>query len=106
MQCANFNSPGQIVISGSVDGVKKAMELCKAGGARMVKELVVSGAFHSPLMHSAKDVLGTELETANVYDARFPVYANVTAGAVKRKLRNYCSNRLLHLLDGKRRSSI
>ncbi len=85
VQCANFNSPGQIVISGSVDGVKKAMELCKAGGARMVKELVVSGAFHSPLMQSAKDELGKELETANVYDARFPVYANVTAGAIKDK---------------------
>lgn len=85
VQCANFNSPGQIVISGSVDGVKKAMELCKAGGARLVKELVVSGAFHSPLMQPAKDELGKELETANVYDARFPVYANVTAGAVKDK---------------------
>lgn len=85
VQCANFNSPGQIVISGSVDGVKKAMELCKAGGARMVKELVVSGAFHSPLMQSAKDELGKELETANIYDARFPVYANVSAAPVKDK---------------------
>jgi [acyl-carrier-protein] S-malonyltransferase len=46
VQCANFNSPGQIVISGSLTGVKKAMELCKSGGAKIVKELVVSGAFH------------------------------------------------------------
>ncbi len=57
VQCANFNSPGQIVISGSIPGVKKAMELCKANGAKLVKELVVSGAFHSPLMQSAKDTL-------------------------------------------------
>ena len=57
VQCANFNSPGQIVISGSVDGVKKAMELCKNAGAKMVKELVVSAAFHSPLMLSAKEKL-------------------------------------------------
>jgi [acyl-carrier-protein] S-malonyltransferase len=54
VQCANFNSPGQIVISGSVDGVRKAMELCKNAGAKMVKELVVSAAFHSPLMKPAK----------------------------------------------------
>lgn len=58
VQCANFNSPGQIVISGSVDGVKKAMEICKANGAKLVKELVVSGAFHSPLMESAKKFIG------------------------------------------------
>jgi [acyl-carrier-protein] S-malonyltransferase len=57
VQCANFNSPGQIVISGSIEGVKKAMDLCKAGGAKLVKELVVSGAFHSPLMLPAKDEL-------------------------------------------------
>ncbi len=85
VQCANFNSPGQIVISGSVTGVKKAMELCKAGGAKMVKELVVSGAFHSPLMQSAKDELKVKLDAANIYDAKFPVYANVTAKPVTRK---------------------
>lgn len=79
VQCANFNSPGQIVISGSVEGVRKAMQLAKAGGAKLVKELVVSGAFHSPLMQSAKDTLFGELEKANIYDSKFPVYANVTA---------------------------
>lgn len=79
VECANFNSPGQVVISGSVDGVHKAMELCKNCGARMVKELGVSGAFHSPLMASAKDKLNNALEEANFYDARFPVYTNVTA---------------------------
>ncbi|MDP3683420.1 MAG: ACP S-malonyltransferase, partial [Ignavibacteria bacterium] len=65
VQCANFNSPGQIVISGSVEGVRKAMEIAKANGAKLVKELVVSGAFHSPLMQSAKDSLFLELEKSN-----------------------------------------
>ncbi|MBL1214121.1 MAG: ACP S-malonyltransferase [Ignavibacteriae bacterium] len=82
VQCANFNSPGQIVISGSVDGVHKAMELCKSNGAKLVKELVVSGAFHSPLMQSAKDKLGLKLEEVKINDANIPVYANVTAKPV------------------------
>ena len=85
VQCANFNSPGQIVISGSVDGVKKAMELCKTSGAKLVKELVVSGAFHSPLMDPAKAILSTELENTPIYDAKFPVYANVSALPSKNK---------------------
>ena len=85
VQCANFNSPGQIVISGSVNGVRKAMELCKTGGAKMVKELVVSGAFHSPLMQSAKDSLLESLNSAPIYDSRVPVYANVTAKPVINK---------------------
>lgn len=82
VQCANFNSPGQIVISGSVEGVRKAMELAKAGGAKLVKELVVSGAFHSPLMAPAKEELTAKLDTTNIYDAKIPVYANVTAQPV------------------------
>lgn len=85
VQCANFNSPGQIVISGSVDGVKKAMELCKSNGAKLVKELVVSGAFHSPLMVPAKERLQKALDETNFYNARFPVYANVTAKPVSDK---------------------
>ncbi|HOJ07498.1 MAG: ACP S-malonyltransferase [Ignavibacteriota bacterium] len=85
VQCANFNSPGQIVISGSLTGVKKAMELCKSGGAKIVKELVVSGAFHSPLMQSAKDSLLKDLNETPFYDSRFPVYANVTAKPVTQK---------------------
>ena len=84
VQPANFNSPGQIVISGSVDGVHKAMELAKQRGAKMVKELVVSGAFHSPLMKSAKEGLRTALETTAIQDARIPVYTNVTAEPVTR----------------------
>jgi [acyl-carrier-protein] S-malonyltransferase len=79
VQCANFNSPGQIVISGSVAGVRKAMEIAKAGGARMVRELTVSGAFHSPLMEPARTGLENALEKADIRDAGVPVYANVTA---------------------------
>ena len=85
VQCANFNSPGQVVISGSVDGVKKGMEICKSKGARLVKELVVSGAFHSSLMDSAKSVLKTAIDNTNIYDGRIPVYVNVTAKPVKDK---------------------
>ena len=85
VQSANLNSPGQIVISGSVGGVKKAMEICKAKGAKLAKELVVSGAFHSPLMLSAKEKLKNNLDETNIYDARFPVYANVTAKPVTKK---------------------
>lgn len=86
VQCANFNSPGQIVISGSVDGVRKAMELAKSSGAKLVKELVVSGAFHSPLMQSAKDKLKEKLSLSNFYNANKPVYANVTAKPVTSKV--------------------
>jgi [acyl-carrier-protein] S-malonyltransferase len=85
VQPANFNSADQVVISGSVNGVRRAMEICKLKGAKLVKELVVSGAFHSPLMQSAKDQLKEKLDKANIYDARFPVYANVTARPVIKK---------------------
>jgi [acyl-carrier-protein] S-malonyltransferase len=61
------------------------MELCKMKGARLVKQLVVNGAFHSPLMSSAKEKLKNNLNEANIYDARFPVYANVTAKPVTKK---------------------
>lgn len=84
VQAANFNSPGQIVISGSVAGVRKAMELAKARGAKMVKELPVSGAFHSPLMESAKTGLKAALEKTSIRDAGIPVYANVTAKPVQK----------------------
>lgn len=85
VQCANFNSPGQIVISGSINGVRAAMEICKKEGAKLVKELVVSGAFHSTLMASAKNILKLKLDTTPFYDAKIPVYTNVTARPVKDK---------------------
>jgi [acyl-carrier-protein] S-malonyltransferase len=83
VQPANFNSPGQVVISGSVSGVRKAMELAKAKGAKLVKELPVSGAFHSPLMESARSGLKAALDKTDIHDARIPVYANVTAKPVQ-----------------------
>ncbi len=91
VQCANFNSPGQVVISGSVEGVKKGMEVCKSKGAKLVKELVVSGAFHSPLMDSARENLKEALDTTNIYDARIPVFVNVTAKPVvtKEEIKKY-----------------
>jgi [acyl-carrier-protein] S-malonyltransferase len=78
VQVANFNSPGQIVISGSVEGVRKAMEIAKSKKAKLVKELVVHGAFHSPLMEPAKEKFKTALDNAPINNVRFPVYANVT----------------------------
>ncbi len=84
VQSANFNSPGQIVVSGSVEGVRKAMELAKSKGAKLVKELVVSGAFHSPLMQSARERLRTALAATPIQNARIPVYANVTARQVQK----------------------
>lgn len=97
VQCANFNSPGQIVISGSVEGVRKAMELCKLNGAKLVKELVVSGAFHSPLMKPAVEDLCAKLDSTNIYDAKLPVYANVTAEPVTSK--EEIKNLLIKQLD-------
>jgi [acyl-carrier-protein] S-malonyltransferase len=82
VQSANFNSPGQVVISGSVNGVHAAMIVAKEEGAKLVKELVVSGAFHSPLMASAKDKLLQKLNATEIKDATIPVYANVTAKPV------------------------
>ncbi len=93
VQCANFNSPGQIVFSGSVEGVKAAMILAKEKGAKLVKELVVSGAFHSPLMESARERLKQEIDKTNFYDAKIPVYANVTAKPVHSK------DEIIKLLD-------
>jgi [acyl-carrier-protein] S-malonyltransferase len=82
VECANFNSPGQIVISGSPDAVHETMKLAKESGAKIVKELVVSGAFHSELMKPAVDEFKTHLEKTEVSDANVPVYANVTAKPV------------------------
>ncbi len=84
VQTANFNSPGQIVISGSVSGVRKAMEAAKSRGAKLVKELVVSGAFHSSLMQSAKDGLKVALDGTEFREAKIPVYANVSAKPVQK----------------------
>jgi [acyl-carrier-protein] S-malonyltransferase len=80
---ANYNSPGQVVISGEVAGVERAMELAKAGGAKRAIRLNVSGAFHSPLMEVARHGLDQALDGAALSDPSFPVYANVTTEPVR-----------------------
>jgi len=76
---ANFNCPGQVVISGDINAVHEAMGKAHDLGARMAKELNVSGAFHSPLMEPAKKRLSAALDTIEINTATMPVYANVTA---------------------------
>ncbi len=82
VQPANFNSPNQIVISGTRSGVEAAIQLAKERGAKRAIPLPVSGGFHSPLMQSAADAFGDVLSQINIQTARIPVYANVTASAV------------------------
>jgi [acyl-carrier-protein] S-malonyltransferase len=79
---ANFNSTEQVVISGEVAGVERAMELCKAAGAKRCLPLPVSGAFHSPLMQAAAAGLDDALGAAVLHAPRIPVIANVNAEAV------------------------
>lgn len=79
IQAANFNSPGQIVLSGEIAAIKAAMSLSKKYGAKLAKELSVSGAFHSPLMKPAKDELAQMLEQVEIQDAKMPVCMNVDA---------------------------
>ena len=79
---ANHNSPGQVVISGEVDAVDRAIALCKEHGVRRAMKLNVSGAFHSPLMQGAVPGLTAALDLAHLADPRFPVYANVNAQPV------------------------
>jgi len=78
---ANYNCPGQIVISGEVAAVERAMELVLVAKGK-AKRLNVSGAFHSPLMEYAVAGLSTALDLAHFADARFPIYANVNAQPV------------------------
>ncbi len=79
---ANYNAPGQIVISGSVDGIEKAVAGAKEKGIRIAKPLTVAGAYHSRLMQSAREQLAPELEAAEVQAPGFPVICNTEARAV------------------------
>jgi [acyl-carrier-protein] S-malonyltransferase len=81
---ANYNSPGQIVISGEEAGVERAMALAKEAGAKRAMRLNVSGAFHSRLMETALDGLTQAVESTTFAKPQFPVYANVNAEAVTR----------------------
>lgn len=79
---ANYNCPGQVVISGKIDALGEAVKLAKSRGAKAVP-LKVSGAFHSPFMASAQAKLAPELEKLHVIRASVPVVANVNAGYVR-----------------------
>jgi [acyl-carrier-protein] S-malonyltransferase len=76
---ANYNSPGQLVISGSLAGVERAAEALKEAGAKRVVMLPVGGAFHSPLMQPAQDRLQAAIEATAFSEANCPVYQNVDA---------------------------
>jgi [acyl-carrier-protein] S-malonyltransferase len=82
---ANYNCPGQLVISGSVKGVETACEEMKAAGAKRALMLPVGGAFHSPLMSAAQDELKTAIEKTAFYMPGCAVYQNVVAKAVVEK---------------------
>ena len=76
---ANFNCPGQIVISGSIEGINKACERMKAAGAKRALPLKVGGAFHSPLMEPARAELAAAIEATEIHKPHCPVYQNVDA---------------------------
>lgn len=78
---ANFNTDEQVVISGEISGVERAMELAKEAGAKRAIRLPVSGAFHSPLMQPAVVGLTDAIATSAFTDPAFPVFSNVTADA-------------------------
>ena len=76
---ANFNSPDQVVISGTPEAVTTIMASAKSNGARMATQLNVSGAFHSTLMAPAREALAVELNSIQISDSIYPIYANVNA---------------------------
>jgi len=79
---ANYNCPGQLVISGSINGIEIACERMKAAGAKRALVLPVGGAFHSPLMAPAKEELKAAIEQTKFQQPSCPVYQNVVARAV------------------------
>jgi [acyl-carrier-protein] S-malonyltransferase len=79
---ANYNAPGQLVISGDIPSVQKTMALAKEAGAKKAVQLNVSGAFHSPLMQPAEAGLRVQLDDVDLATPKFPVVSNVTAQPV------------------------
>ncbi len=79
---ANYNCPGQLVISGGIDAINKACETLKEAGARRALVLPVGGAFHSPLMEPAREELAAAIEATTFGKPICPIYQNVTANAV------------------------
>jgi len=79
---ANYNCPGQLVISGDVEAINKACEALKEEGARRALVLPVGGAFHSPLMEPAREELAAAIENTTFSTPNCPIYQNVTASAI------------------------
>jgi [acyl-carrier-protein] S-malonyltransferase len=79
---ANYNCPGQLVISGGIEPIHKACELLKEKGARRALVLPVGGAFHSPLMEPAREQLASAIENTVFKTPSCPIYQNTTAAAV------------------------
>ena len=94
---ANYNSPDQIIISGTPDAIEWTMNLAKDSGARMTIELNVSGAFHSPLMSPAREELAEYLNSLEISDASYPVYSNFDAKPIIKS--SDIRNSLLKQLD-------
>jgi [acyl-carrier-protein] S-malonyltransferase len=80
---ANYNCPGQLVISGDVQAIELACEILKEKGARRALVLPVGGAFHSPLMEPAREELAEAIEQTTFSDPLCPIYQNVPASAIK-----------------------
>ena len=79
---ANYNCPGQLVISGDVEAINRACEALKEAGARRALVLPVGGAFHSPLMEPAREELAAAIENTTFTKPKCPIYQNVTASAI------------------------
>lgn len=79
---ANYNCPGQLVISGEIEAINRACETLKSAGARRALVLPVGGAFHSPLMEPAREELAAAIEATNFLKPNCLIYQNVTASAV------------------------
>ena len=79
---ANYNCPGQLVISGEIEAINKACETLKEEGARRALVLPVGGAFHSPMMEPAREELAAAIENTTFKKPNCPIYQNVTANAV------------------------
>ena len=79
---ANYNSPGQLVISGSIEGINQAIEKCKEAGAKRALPLKVGGAFHSPLMEPARVELADAINSVKFNKGICPIYQNVTGQSV------------------------
>jgi [acyl-carrier-protein] S-malonyltransferase len=97
---SNYNSPGQVVVSGTADGLARAEEALKAAGARRFVRLSVSGPFHCPLMEHARREFGAALAGYTFADPKIPVYANVTGKPIRSgsEARELCAQQLVSMV--------